>query len=337
MPRGKRLASVGSVFRALLRQPKPIVRVGALPPLPRPPEEEPDVSIVIVHRKTPWELMQCLEGIERGHAGLQVETILVDQHSTDDTIPTVRRRFLWVQVLDDPTDRGYAASNNLGLARARGHYLLLFNADVMLPSTALAELVTWMDAHPRAGFVGPRLVLPDGSLDLACRRSFPTPIVSLYRLSGLSRLFPNRRTFGRYNLTYLPEEQSTPVDSVMGACMLVRRAAATMVGLLDETYFMYGEDLDWAYRIKEAGWEGWYLASTTALHYKRSSSKRRPLRTTYEFYRAMIIFYRRHYAASAPPAVTWLVLTGILWRGGVAVLIAWLRTRAARRVVSTGA
>jgi GT2 family glycosyltransferase len=144
-------------------------------------------------------------------------------------------------------------------------------------------------------------------------------MVSLYRLSGLAGLFPASRTFGRYNMTYLPVDRTMPIDAVVGACMLVRRAAAEQVGLLDETYFMYGEDLDWAFRMRQAGWQGWYLASVVALHYKGSSSSRRRLRTTYEFYRAMVVFYRRHYGGSAPLAVTWLVLTGILLRGSIAL------------------
>jgi N-acetylglucosaminyl-diphospho-decaprenol L-rhamnosyltransferase len=304
-------------------QPPPIVRPTWLPAVA--PAGQVDLSIVIVHRSLPWAMLKdCLAAIERGREGLDCQVILVDQGVSTDLDQPLTAGYPWVEVVVDRSDRGYAVSNNLGLRRATGRYLLLLNDDVQLPRTALRDLVAWMDAHPRAGYAGPRLVLPDGRLDRACRRAFPTPIVSLYRLSGLGRLFPTSRIFGRYNLTYLPVDRTAHVDAVVGACLLVRRSAAEQVGLLDETYFMYGEDIDWAYRMQQAGWEGWYLAAIVAVHDKASSSKRRRLRTTYEFYRAMVIFYRRHYAPHVPLIVTWLVLTGILLRGSLAIAIAWL-------------
>lgn len=307
--------------------PPAIVRRGTLPTVPT--AEQRDVSVVIVHRNAPGSLLEeCLAALDRARQRMCAQVILVDQNSPAPVLRALGARFPWLQIVVDRSDGGYAVSNNLGLRRAVGRYLLLLNDDVVLLGTALAELVAWMDAHPRAGYAGPRLTLPNGGLDLACRRGFPTPIVSLYRLSGLSRLFPRSRHFARYNLTYLPVDTTAPVDAVVGACMLVRRQAAEEVGLLDERYFMYGEDLDWAFRLHKAGWEGWYVATAAALHYKGSSSKRRRLRTTYEFYRAMAIFYRRHYAPSAPWAVTWLVLTGILMRATVAIFVAWRDQRA---------
>ncbi|MGI8913237.1 MAG: glycosyltransferase family 2 protein [Chloroflexota bacterium] len=306
----------------LPKQPLPTLRPGCLPAVQ--PLEQPDLSIVIVHHRLPWPLVrECLEAIGRGRGGLRCQVILVDQGPIGERPAWLAAGFDWVAVIADRSDRGYAVSNNLGLRHATGRYLLLLNDDVALPATAMPAFVAWMDAHPRAGYAGPRLVLPDGHLDRACRRTFPTPIVSLYRLSGLASLFPASPIFGRYNLTYRPADQTGRVDAVVGACMLVRRRAAEQVDLLDETYFMYGEDLDWAYRLQGAGWEGWYLADVVALHAKGASSKHRRRRTTYEFYRAMVIFYRRHYAAGAPWPVTGLVLTGIFWRGTVAILSAW--------------
>lgn len=306
-------------------QPPAIVRRGWLPVVPD--EQQLDVSIVIVHHNLLWAtLCECLEALERCQGSLRCQVVMVD-HGLASRVPErVAAAFPWVEVILDRSDRGYAVSNNLGLRRATGRYLLLLNDDVTLPAAALDDLIAWMDVHPAAGYAGPRLVLPDGHLDRACRRAFPTPLVSLYRLSGLSALFPASQTFGRYNMTYLPVDRTVGVDAVVGACMLVRRAAAVQVGLLDETYFMYGEDLDWAFRMRQAGWQGWYVASVAALHQKGSSSRRRRLRTTYEFYRAMVVFYRRHYAAAAPWAVTWLVLTGILLRGVTAVAVALAQT-----------
>jgi len=172
-----------------------------------------------------------------------------------------------------------------------------------------------MDADPRIGVAGPKLVLPDGSLDLACRRSFPTPEISAYRMLGLSKLFPHSRRFGRYNMTFLDPDIETEVDSVVGAFMLVRREAIERVGLFDETFWMYGEDLDWAYRIKQAGWKIMYHPSVTVTHVKRAAS-RQSRRAQGEFYRAMLIFYRKHYRVTTPWWLHSLILAGLALRGG---------------------
>jgi hypothetical protein len=185
-------------------------------------------------------------------------------------------------------------------------------------------MLAFMDAHPEAGASGPKLVRADGSLDLACRRSFPTPEVSFYRMVGLSRLFPRSRRFGRYNLTYLDPDEQAEVDSVVGAFMLVRREVIRDVGLLDERFFMYGEDLDWALRIKRAGWKIYYYPAVTVLHYKGESS-RRSRRARFEFYRAMYLFYRKHYANETSRWLHWLILAGIALKGGPAMVREMLR------------
>jgi hypothetical protein len=167
-----------------------------------------------------------------------------------------------------------------------------------------------MDVHPQAGAVGPKLVRPDGSLDLACRRAFPTPEVSFYRMIGLSKLFPRSQIFGRYNMTFADPDELIEVDSVVGAFMLVRREAIAQAGLLDETYFMYGEDIDWAYQIKAHGWKIYYNPAVTVLHVKRAASRHSP-KAQMEFYRAMDIFYRKFYAKSTPFWLHSLVVAGI--------------------------
>jgi hypothetical protein len=184
-------------------------------------------------------------------------------------------------------------------------------------------MLAFMDAHPESGAAGPRLVLTNGQLDRACRRSFPTPEVAFYRLTGLSFFFPRSPRFGRYNLTFLDPDETAEVDSVVGAFMMVRGETVQQVGLLDESFFMYGEDLDWAYRIKQAGWKVYYNADVTVLHYKEAASKGdRTIRakTRYEFYRAMHLFYRKHYAATMPFWFDGLVLTGLVLLGGAAML-----------------
>lgn len=160
-------------------------------------------------------------------------------------------------------------------------------------------MVDFIDAHPAVGIAGPKVVRPDGSLDLACRRSFPTPEVALYRLSGLSRLLPHSPRFGRYNCTHLDPDVEAEVDCVMGAFMLVRAEAIDEVGMLDPRFFMYGEDLDWCYRIKRAGWRVLYNPRVVVTHVKKAAARKSP-RARVEFYRAMDIFYCKNYAASTP-------------------------------------
>jgi len=195
-------------------------------------------------------------------------------------------------------------------------------------------MMAFMDARPDAGVVGPKLVRPDGSLDLACRRSFPTPEVSLWRMLGLNKLFPRSRRFGRYNMTYLDPDELTEVDSVVGAFMWVRREAILQVGLLDEAFWMYGEDLDWAKRIKDAGWRVWYNPTVTVLHVKEAAS-RHSSRARKEFYRAMVIFYRKHYAATTPFWLHWLILGGIALKGALDIGHRTLRGQW-RRIAASG-
>jgi len=180
--------------------------------------------------------------------------------------------------------------------------------------------------------VGPKLVRSDGSLDLACRRSFPTPEVAFYRLAGLSRLFPRSPRFGRYNLTFLDPDREAEVDSVTGACMLVRREAIEQAGLLDESFFMYGEDLDWAYRMKERGWRIRYNPNVIVLHHKGASSRQVSERATLDFYEAMQLFYEKHYRARTPVALQVLVAGGIQARLGWSLLKNRFRPRDLRRV-----
>jgi GT2 family glycosyltransferase len=176
-----------------------------------------------------------------------------------------------------------------------------------------------MDAHPDLGVSGPKLVRLDGSLDLACRRGFPSVEVSFWRLTKLSKIFPHSRRFGRYNMTYLDPDRPAEIDSVVGAFMLVRREAIEQAGLLDEIFWMYGEDLDWAFRIKECGWKVYYYPSVVVQHIKRASSSQDnagAAKAKYEFDRAMWLFYRKHYQAATPGWLDWLVKLGLGLKGG---------------------
>lgn len=284
-----------------------------------------DLGIVILNWNTRDLLQRCIETVLASE-GVTYRLVVVDNQSSDGSADMVRQQFPQVELIISPANNGYSFGNNLGL-RALGYgapgttqddaprYALLLNPDTEVMPGALATMVQYMDSRPEIGVVGPKLVLPDGSLDLACRRSFPTPLVSFYRFSGLSRLFPHHPQFGRYNMTFADPDQELEVDSVVGAYMQVRREAINQVGLLDEVFFMYGEDLDWAYRIKQAGWKVFYYPTAVVKHVKRAAS-RRSQRAQMEFNRAMLIFYRKHYQAQTPLPIHGLVLLALLLKSG---------------------
>ncbi|MGB5050554.1 MAG: glycosyltransferase family 2 protein, partial [Caldilineaceae bacterium] len=217
----------------------------------------PDVAIVILNYNTCDLLCACLRSVYGSEGDFSFTLCVVDNASPDQSSQMVAREFPQAGLIVNRENQGYSAGNNRAarqLGFGDGHtlgerlprYLLLLNPDTELPPDALARMIAFMDEHPQVGMGGPRLRRPDGSLDRACRRSFPTPLVSFYRMTGLSRLFPRNKVFNAYNLEYLPEDAVHPVDAVVGAYMQVRREVIQQVGLLDETYFMYGEDLDWA-------------------------------------------------------------------------------------------
>jgi GT2 family glycosyltransferase len=283
-----------------------------------------DLAIVVVNYNVKELLHRCLNSVFASRGNITYEVCVVDNDSTDGSADMVATDFPDVILIRNEENVGYPTANNQGLRRfaaddpskeSRPRYCLLLNPDTEVPSDGFAKLIEYMDGQPDIGVVGPKLVLSDGSLDLACRRGFPTPTVSFYHMLGLSRLFPHSRRFARYNMTYLDENETAEVDSVVGAFMMVRTAAINQVGLMDEQFWMYGEDLDWAKRIKDAGWKVVYFPEVMALHVKRASS-RHSKRAQIEFYRAMLIFYYKHYYHNTPKLLHWLILLGIVFKGG---------------------
>ncbi len=285
-----------------------------------------DLSIIIVNYNTRDLLRNCLVSVVQSQGNLHFEVVVVDNASPDGSAAMVAAEFPQARLITSQINGGFAYANNLGLRQAgfaadgalspaAPRYALLLNPDTVLPATALADMVAVMDARPMVGMAGPKLVRLDGRLDLACRRSFPTPEVSFYRMVGLSKLFPHSRRFGRYNMTFADPDQLLEVDAIVGAFMVVRREAIAQVGLLDEIYFMYAEDLDWAYRIRAKGWLVYYNPAVTVTHVKRAAS-RSSAKAQLEFYRAMDIFYRKYYAASTPFWLHGLIVAGIKlpWR-----------------------
>ncbi len=299
-----------------------------------------DLAIVIVNYNTRDLLRDCLASIFASRLESSCAVLVVDNASTDGSATMVQAEFPAVRLFQLPANVGYAVANNVGL-RGAGfeggtppRYCLLLNPDTLLGPGDLAQMLAFMEAHPEAGAAGPKLVRQDGSLDKACRRSFPSPENALYRLSGLSRLFPHHPRFGRYNLEYLDPDQPAEVDSLVGAFMLIRGAALSVAGLLDERFFMYGEDIDLCYRIKRHGWSIYYYPAVTVLHYKGAASRQRSTASIVYFYESMALFHNKHYRARTFFAVNWLIYLGIVTLGALALVRNWLRPAERRRVAS---
>lgn len=270
-----------------------------------------DVSIIIVNYNTRELTLNCIQSVMESRVSYGYEIILVDNASNDGMIKAVAEKFPQVVCIANTDNVGFAKANNQGMRAARGRYILLLNSDTVVQPDTLEVMLRFMDEHPEVGASGCKIVLPDGSLDKACKRGFPTPSASFYYAFGFSKLFPHVPRFNQYQLGYLDPDQEYPIDSLVGAFMLVRREAIDQVGMLDEEFFMYGEDIDWCYRIKQGGWQNYYFPRTQIIHYKGASSRKKPFKIIYEFHRAMILFHRKHYRSKYAWPVNVLVYAGV--------------------------
>jgi GT2 family glycosyltransferase len=283
----------------------------------------PLVSALIVSYNVRASLLDALGDLYASN-GVNVEAIVVDNASTDGSAAAVEAEFPQATVIRLDENIGFGRANNAGLESCRGDLVLLLNPDVLVDKDCVRNLAEFLSGNKEAGAAGPRLVRPDGRPDLAARRAFPSPTSALYRFLGLSRLFPKSRRFNRYNLGHIPTDSAHEIDAGTAACLMVRRAAIDQVGFFDPDYFMYGEDLDLCFRIREGGWKIYYVPDAAAVHLKGSSTRQAAGRMRYEFHRAMWVFHRKHYAGSTPAIGNGLVWVGIWARWAAVSVRAWV-------------
>jgi len=255
----------------------------------------PRLTVVIVNYNVRYFLEQCLLSVRRASEGLPVETIVVDNNSSDDSVPMVRERFPEVRLIANSGNPGFSKANNQAIRDSTSEFVLLLNPDTVVAEDTFLTVIDYMDNHPGVGGLGARMIDGSGTFLPESKRGFPTPFVAFCKSVGLSRLFPRSRRFNRYHLGYLDERKNHAVDVLAGAFIALRRSVLDEIGLLDETFFMYGEDIDLSYRIVQAGYENHYLADTTIIHYKGESTKKGSLNYVRVFYQAMIIFARKHF------------------------------------------
>jgi GT2 family glycosyltransferase len=257
-----------------------------------------DLSIIIVNYNVKEFLQNLLHSIDKASQNLSSEIIVVDNASDDGSVELMISKFPSVKLIENKTNLGFGKANNQALKIAEGKYFLLINPDAVVREDTFKKMIEFLEEHKDAGLAGCKILNPDGSLQLACRRSFPGPWTSFCKVTGLSNLFPNSKMFARYNLTYLDENQTYEVDAISGSFMMLKKEVYEKVGGFDEQFFMYGEDLDLCYRIQKADYKVFYVHTTQVIHYKGESTKRSSMDETKIFYNAMHLFVKKHLSSS---------------------------------------
>ena len=260
-----------------------------------PEQTKPMVSALIVSHNVKDLLLQCLRAFY-ATSDVPVEVVVVDNGSTDGSAAAATAEFPKATVLLEQKNLGYGRAANIGLERCQGRFVLLLNPDATVDPQAVGRLSDFLMTRPEAGAVGPRLLMPDGSLDPDCRRSFPVPSTLFYRTVGLSRLFPKSPRFGRHNMGHLDASDVHEMDAGTADCLLLRKAAIDRIGFFDPRYFMFGEDIDLCYRLKLGGWKVFYLPTARATHHKRAATTKAQREALYQRHRAMWTYHFKHHA-----------------------------------------
>ena len=244
------------------------------------------LSIVIVSYNVRPFVEQCLDSVRKAAEGIETEVFVVDNDSADDTIEAIGKGYPWVHLIANGENLGFARANNIAIRQSQGEYVLLLNPDTIVAEPTLHKALEFMDAHPQAGGAGVRMHNADGTLAPESRRAIPTPWVSCLKMLGFTR---------RYYMSHLSWDEPGRIEVISGAFCLLRRKALDEVGLLDEDFFMYGEDIDLSFRLLKGGWENWYLPCDI-VHFKGESTQKSTFRYVHVFYKAMLIFFRKHYS-----------------------------------------
>lgn len=278
------------------------------------------LSVIIVNYNVKYFLEQCLHSVEAAIRGLEAEVFVVDNNSVDGSVEMVREKFPNVRLIANTENTGFSVANNQAIRESTGEYVLLLNPDTVVELDTFTRSVEFMDAHPDAGGLGIKMVDGSGRFLPESKRGLPTPAVAFYKIFGLSALFPKSRIFGKYHLGYLDNNETHEVDVLSGAYMMMRREALDKTGLLDETFFMYGEDIDLSYRITKAGYKNYYYPEARIIHYKGESTKKSSINYVFVFYNAMVIFAQKHFSKKNARLFSFLINIAIYLRAGVSIL-----------------
>jgi len=271
-----------------------------------------DLSIIIGNYNTKAILQKTIRSIIKYNKQILFEIIVVDDASTDGSVEYLKQHFPDVRIFVNKTNLGYSKSYNIGTKNARGPYILHLNSDVLFLKFELKRAIEYMNTHKNIGILGCRILKKDRRLDLPCKRSFPTIWNIFFQSIGLSKLFPKSKLFGRYYLTYLNERSIAQVDCLMGAFMLIRKKVIHKIGYLDEQFFIYGEDIDYCYRAKKAGWNIVYFPAITVKHIHGGTTNNNKLKHVLLFHQAMFLYYKKHFNNNH-------ILVNLLVYGGICI------------------
>lgn len=280
------------------------------------------LSIIIVNYNVEHFLEQCLQSVYKAlsKGPSTAEVFVVDNNSVDGSLKMVREKFPQTILIENKENVGFSKANNQAIQQSKGEYVLLLNPDTLVQEDTFIKVIEFMDSHPEAGGLGVKMIDGKGKFLPESKRGLPTPWVAFYKIFGLSKFFPKSKKFGRYHLGFLDKDKTHEVEILSGAFMLMRKSALDKVGLLDETFFMYGEDIDLSYRIIKGGYKNYYYSDTTIIHYKGESTKKSSVNYVFVFYRAMVIFAKKHFSQRNAGMFSFLINMAIYLRAGVALL-----------------
>ncbi len=278
------------------------------------------LSIVIVNYNVKHFLRQCLISVFDALVNIEAEVFVVDNNSSDDSINMVYEEFPQVNVIANKTNFGFSKANNQAINKAVGEYVLLLNPDTLVEKDTFEKCLFYMDQNPDVGNVGVKMINGKGEFLPESKRSLPVPEVAFYKIFGLSRLFPKSKRFASYHLSYLDNDTIHEVEVLSGAFMMLRKSVLDHIGLLDEDFFMYGEDVDLSYRVLKAGYKNIYFPETRIIHYKGESTKKGSINYVMVFYNAMQIFVKKHFSAKNILLFNWIITFAIWFRASFAVL-----------------
>jgi len=278
------------------------------------------LSVIIVNYNVKHFLEQCLHSVQKSGEGIEHEVFVVDNNSVDGSCHLVKEKFPEVKLIENKSNVGYSAANNQAIKQSSGKYILLLNPDTVVEEDTFRKVIAFMDEHPDAGGLGVKMIDGKGRFLPESKRGLPTPWVAFYKVFGISSLFPNSRRFGRYHLSFLNKDETHEVEVLCGAFMLLRKETLDKTGLLDETFFMYGEDIDLSYRIIKAGYRNYYFAGTTIIHYKGESTKKGSINYVKMFYQAMLIFSRKHFSSGNYRMYSFFIHLAIYFRAFIAII-----------------
>ena len=278
-----------------------------------------ELSVIIVNYNVKHFLEQCLHSVFRASKNLTIEVFVVDNNSADGSAQLIREKFPEVHLIENKVNVGFSKANNQAIQVSKGKFVLLLNPDTVVEEDTFRKVIDFMKEHPDAGGLGVKMIDGKGIFLPESKRGLPTPWVAFYKMFGLSKLFPKSKKFGKYHLSYLDKDEIHEIDVLAGAFMLMRRSVLDKVGLLDETFFMYGEDIDLSYRIQQGGFKNYYFPETTIIHYKGESTKKGSLNYVKVFYNAMAIFARKHFPAGKAGVFTLLIHLAIYFRAFLSV------------------